>query len=159
MRSINMTFIAGHLGDDPREFPTKEGRTVTRFNVATNRTFSRDGERQDEVTWHRVVAFGQEAEFAAQHLRKGSAVFIRGRIHQDSYTDRESGERKFTVEIVADRVDALGDAPEGRGGDRGGDDRRDRGHRGDDGGYRGDDREAFIVKSLRKLEETWPAGG
>ncbi|MBI4470517.1 MAG: single-stranded DNA-binding protein [Acidobacteria bacterium] len=92
--SFNKIFIVGNLGRDPELRYTPQGDAVCNFNVATNeRRRDAGGEMQDKTTWFRVSAWGRMGELANQYLKKGSQVFIEGRLSLEEYTDRDGGQR------------------------------------------------------------------
>jgi single-strand DNA-binding protein len=105
--SLNKCLIIGNLGRDPEMRYTPSGQAVTQFTVATNRNF-RDGqgEWQKETEWFRVVVWGQQAERAAENLRKGHKVYIEGRIQTRQWED-QSGQKRYTTELVANQVTSL----------------------------------------------------
>jgi single-strand DNA-binding protein len=105
--SLNKCLIIGNLGRDPEMRYTPSGQAVTQFTVATNRNF-RDGqgEWQKETEWFRVVVWGQQAELAAENLRKGHKVYIEGRIQTRQWED-QSGQKRYTTELVANQVTSL----------------------------------------------------
>lgn len=101
---VNKAIIYGNLTRDPelRSLPT--GNKVTSFSVATNRTWKgQDGTRQESVDFHNVVVFGRQAETVAQYLKKGSGVFVEGRMQTRSW-DSGDGVKKYRTEVIADRV-------------------------------------------------------
>lgn len=101
---VNKAIIYGNLTRDPelRSLPT--GNKVTSFSVATNRTWKgQDGTRQEAVDFHNIVVFGRQAETVAQYLKKGSGVFIEGRMQTRSW-DGGDGVKKYRTEVIADRV-------------------------------------------------------
>jgi single-strand DNA-binding protein len=101
---VNKAIIYGNLTRDPelRSLPT--GNKVTSFSVATNRTWKgQDGTRQEAVDFHNIVVFGRQAETVAQYLKKGSGVFIEGRMQTRSW-DAGDGTKKYRTEVIADRV-------------------------------------------------------
>src|ERR1700730_8977807 len=105
--SLNKAMIIGKLGRDPEMRYTPNGQAVTQFTVAVNRNFKgQDGEWQEETEWFRVVAWGQTGERAAEHLRKGSKVYVEGRLQTRQWED-QSGQKRYTTELVADRVTTL----------------------------------------------------
>jgi single-strand DNA-binding protein len=107
-----MTQIIGHLGRDPEVRSTPEGTAVANLAVATNQTWKdKDGERQERTEWHRVVLFGKIAEIAAEYLKKGSLVYLQGRLQTRKW-QAEDGQDRYTTEIVAERMKMLG----GKGG-------------------------------------------
>ena len=102
---INKAFLFGNLTRDPELRAIPSGMNVASFSVATNRTFKdRDGNKQEQVDFHNVVVFGRQADIVNQYLKKGSLVFIEGRIHNRSWDDKATGEKKYRTEVVADSV-------------------------------------------------------
>ncbi len=105
--SLNKAMIIGNLGRDPEMRYTPNGQAVTQFTVAVNRNFKgQDGEWQEETEWFRVVAWGQTGERAAENLRKGGKVYVEGRIQTRQWED-QSGQKRYTTELIADRVTNL----------------------------------------------------
>jgi single-strand DNA-binding protein len=105
--SLNKAMIIGNLGRDPEMRYTPGGQAVTQFTVAVNRNFrGSDGEWQEETEWFRVVAWGQTGERAAENLRKGAKVYVEGRIQTRQWED-QSGAKRTTTELIADRVTGL----------------------------------------------------
>jgi single-strand DNA-binding protein len=105
--SLNKAMIIGNLGRDPEMRYTPNGQAVTQFTVAVNRNFrGADGEWQEETEWFRVVAWGQTGERAAENLRKGNKVYVEGRIQTRQWED-QTGQKRYTTELVADRVAGL----------------------------------------------------
>lgn len=109
MSSINKAMIIGRLGNDPETKYTAGGSAVTSMSVATSETWKdkTTGERQEKTEWHRVTIFGKLAEIAGEYLRKGSQVYIEGRIQTDKYTDKEGIER-YSTKIIANEMRMLG---------------------------------------------------
>ncbi|HKZ92408.1 MAG TPA: single-stranded DNA-binding protein [Candidatus Limnocylindrales bacterium] len=105
--SLNKCMIIGNLGRDPEMRYTPGGQAVTQFSVATNRNF-RDpqGEWQSETEWFRVVVWAEQAERAAEQLRKGHKVYVEGRLQTRQWED-QSGNKRYTTELVANRVQSL----------------------------------------------------
>jgi len=102
---INKALIYGNLTRDPELRALPSGIQVASFGVATNRVFKdRDGNKKEQADFHNVVVFGRQAETAAQYLKKGSGVFVEGRMQTRSWDDKSTGEKKYRTEIVADRV-------------------------------------------------------
>ena len=118
--SLNKCMIIGNLGRDPEMRYTPSGQAVTQFTVAVNRNYKdAQGERQEETEWFRVVAWGQQAEFSAEYLRKGAKVFIEGRI-QTRQWEGQDGQKRYTTELVANTIQNLERRPsEDAGGDGG----------------------------------------
>lgn len=116
---LNKALIYGNLTRDPEQRSLPSGVTVTSFSVATNRVWKdKNGAKQESTDYHNVVVFGRQAETAAQYLKKGSGVFVEGRIQTRSWDDKE-GKKQYRTEIVADRVQ-FGPRGGGGGGDFGG---------------------------------------
>lgn len=102
---INKAIIFGNLTRDPELRAMPSGMNVCTFGVATNRVFrDRDGKKQEQADFHNIVVFGRQADTVSQYLKKGSSVLIEGRIQTRSWDDKQSGEKKYRTEIVADRV-------------------------------------------------------
>lgn len=111
---INKAFIYGNLTRDPELRSLPSGIQVASFSVATNRVWkNKDGEKQESTEFHNVVVFGRQAETTSQYLKKGSSVFVEGRLQTRSW-DSE-GTKKYRTEIVADRVQ-FGPRSSGAGG-------------------------------------------
>ena len=124
MSGVNKAILVGNLGSDPELRHTGGGTTVANFSLATSENFkNREGERQTRTEWHKIVTFGKLAEICGQYLQKGKQVYIEGRIQTRSWED-QSGNKKYTTEIVATQMVMLGRA--GDGGSRaGGDESRE----------------------------------
>ncbi len=111
---LNKVMLIGNLGRDPEVRTTPSGQPVANFTLATNRRWTdREGNRQEQTEWHRIVCWGKQAEIAGQYLRKGKQIYVEGRLQTRSWEDRNSGEKRHTTEIVCDNFQMLG----GRGGD------------------------------------------
>ena len=114
--SVNKVILVGRLGRDPETRYTGAGQAVANFSLATDETYKdRNGERQKRTEWHKIVVWGKQAEIAQQYLKKGSLVFIEGRIQSREWTDKE-GQKRTSFEIVANNFRMLG----GRGDSMGG---------------------------------------
>lgn len=111
--SVNRVILVGRLGRDPETRYTSSGQAVCNFTLATNEVFrSRAGERQERTEWHRIVIWGKLAETAQQYLKKGSLVYIEGRIQTRQWDDRD-GNKRTSTEIVASTFRMLGGRGEG----------------------------------------------
>lgn len=98
--SVNKAILVGRLGRDPETRYTSAGQAVCNFTLATDETFrDRSGERQKRTEWHRIVLWAKLAEIAQQYLKKGTLVYIEGRIQSRQWDDRD-GNKRTTVEIV-----------------------------------------------------------
>ena len=105
--SLNKCMIIGNLGRDPEMRYTPSGQAVTQFTVATNRNYrDQNQEWQKETEWFRVVVWGQQAERAAENLRKGNKVYVEGRIQTRQWED-QTGQKRYTTELVANQVSSL----------------------------------------------------
>ena len=111
--SVNKAILVGRLGRDPETRYTSGGQAVCNFTMATDETYKdRNGERQKRTEWHKIVVWGKQAEIAQQYLHKGSLIFLEGRIQTRQWDDRE-GQKRTTVEIVANNFRMLGGRGEG----------------------------------------------
>jgi single-strand DNA-binding protein len=108
MASVNKVILVGNLGRDPEMRYLPSGDAVASFSVATTETWKdKNGQRQEQTEWHRISMFGKQAEVAGQYLKKGSSVYIEGRLQTRKWTDKEGHERQ-TTEVRADRMQMLG---------------------------------------------------
>ncbi len=109
-RGVNKAIIVGNLGRDPEVRYTANGSAVANVTVATSESWKdkQSGERQERTEWHRVVFFGRLAEIAEEYLKKGSHVYIEGSIRTQKWQDKESGQDRYTTEIVARDMQMLG---------------------------------------------------
>src|SRR5215469_11166210 len=106
--SVNKVILVGRLGRDPETRFTTGGQAVANFSVATDESYKdRNGERQKRTEWHKIVVWGKQAEIAQQYLKKGSLVFIEGRIQSRDWQDKE-GQKRTSFEIVANNFRMLG---------------------------------------------------
>jgi single-strand DNA-binding protein len=116
-RGINKVILVGNLGNDPDVRYTASGAAVANVSIATTDSWKdkESGEMQDRTEWHKVVFFGRLAEIVAEYLKKGSQVYVEGRLQTRKWQDKE-GHDRYTTEIVAGEMQMLG----GRGGSGGG---------------------------------------
>ena len=106
--SVNKVILVGRLGRDPETRYTSGGQAVANFSLATDESFKdRSGERQKRTEWHKIVVWGKQAEIAQQYLKKGSLVYVEGRIQTRQWDDRE-GQKRTSYEIVANTFRMLG---------------------------------------------------
>ena len=118
--SVNKVMLVGHLGRDPETRYTSSGQAVANFSVATSETYKdKAGERQKRTEWHKIVVWGKQAEIAQKYLKKGSLVFIEGRIQSREWQDKEGGKRT-SFEIVCNNFRMLGGRPDGARAEGGG---------------------------------------
>jgi single-strand DNA-binding protein len=126
MASVNKVIIVGNLGRDPETRYMPDGGAITNISVATTDKWKdKNGEMQEKTEWHRVAFFGKLAEIAGEYLKKGSQVYVEGRLQTRKWQDKE-GADKYTTEIVANQMQMLGPRQGMGGGDRGGADAPER---------------------------------
>ena len=115
MASINKCIIVGNLGRDPETRYLPSGEQVTSIAVATTDRWrdKTSGEQKEQTEWHRISFFGKLAEIAGQYLKKGSQVYIEGRLRTRKYTDKEGIDR-YATEIIADTMQMLGSLQDGQ---------------------------------------------
>jgi single-strand DNA-binding protein len=124
-RGVNKVILIGNVGTDPELKYTTNGAGVSNFSVATNETWmdKNTNERQEKTEWHRIVAWGRLAEICNQYLKKGSKVYIEGRLQTQSW-EGQDGQKRYTTEIVAGEMQMLDSREDtgnyGRGGGGGG---------------------------------------
>src|SRR5580704_12931230 len=113
---MNKAILVGRLGRDPETRYTPGGQAVANFSLATDESFrDRDGARQKTTEWHKIVVFGKQAEIAQQYLKKGSLIFIEGRIQSREWHNKE-GHKQTAFEIIAGSfrmLDGRGDGDPG----------------------------------------------
>jgi len=113
MGSVNKAILIGNLGKDPEIRYTPSGQAVASFSIATKERWrDKDGQPQERTDWHNIVAWGRQGEIAKDYLKKGSPVYIEGRIQNRSYDDKD-GNKRYISEIVVQRLQLLGARPEG----------------------------------------------
>jgi len=118
--SVNKVILVGRLGRDPETRYTSGGQAVANFSVATDETYKdKAGDRQKRTEWHKIVVWGKQAEIAQQYLKKGSLVFIEGRIQSREWQDKE-GQKRTSFEVVASNFRMLGGRGDGGGSGSGG---------------------------------------
>ena len=116
MASVNKVILVGNLGRDPETRAMPSGDSITNIRVATTDRWKdkASGEMKEATEWHSVVFFGRLAEIASQYLRKGSQVYLEGRLRTRKWQDKE-GQDRYTTEIVADQMQMLGSRSSGAG--------------------------------------------
>ena len=106
--SVNKAILIGNLGTDVELRSTSSGQNVANFRIATNRVYTdKSGQRQEQTEWHNIVAWARLAEICDQYLKKGDQVYIEGRIQTRSWED-QSGQQRWTTEVVAQEMTMLG---------------------------------------------------
>ena len=108
-RGINKAILIGNLGNDPDIRYTASGTAIANISLATAESWrdKESGEQQERTEWHRVVFFGRLAEIVGEYLRKGSQVYVEGRIQTRKWQDKEGNDR-YTTEVVANEMQMLG---------------------------------------------------
>lgn len=101
--SLNKVMILGRLGRDPEKKYTTSGIAVCNFSVATSESVKKGTSFEEKTEWHKIIVFGNQAETVSKYVKKGSLVFIEGRIQSRSYQDKE-GHEKYITEIIANSV-------------------------------------------------------
>ena len=116
MASVNKVILVGNLGRDPETRYMPDGGAVTNVSIATTESWKdkTSGEKQEKTEWHRVAFFGKLAEIAGEYLKKGSQVYVEGRLQTRKWQDKDGADR-YTTEIIADRMQMLG-SRQGMGG-------------------------------------------
>lgn len=118
--TVNKVILVGNLGADPEVRQTPTGMTIVNLNIATtDATKDPQGGWQDRTEWHRVILFGKTAEAAGQYLRKGSKIFVEGRLQTRKWQDKNTGQDRYSTEIVANEfqfMDRAAERPGGGGG-------------------------------------------
>ncbi|HEX6466321.1 MAG TPA: single-stranded DNA-binding protein [Terriglobales bacterium] len=118
-KSVNKVILVGNLGKDPEVKYTPSGVAVAKFSLATNERFKdKSGEWQDRTEWHNIVAWQRLAEIVGEYVKKGSKLYIEGKLQTSSWDDKESGQKKYRTEIVANDLVLL--SGRGEGGEEGG---------------------------------------
>ena len=108
MASVNKVILVGRLGKDPEIRSTPSGTSVAKFSLATDDRYTdKAGEKQERTEWHNIVAWGKLAEICGQYLRKGKLVYIEGKIRTDSWEDKETKQKRYRTEIIADGMQML----------------------------------------------------
>ena len=115
-RGINKVILVGNLGADPETRYTASGAAITGIRIATSESWKdkQTGEQQERTEWHSITFFGRLAEIAGEYLRKGSQVYVEGRLQTDKWQDKDGNDR-YTTKVIASEMQMLG----GRGGEGG----------------------------------------
>ncbi len=119
-KDLNKVQLTGRLGKDPETKYTAQGNAVTQFTVASNRSWkTAEGDARDDTEWFTVVAWNKLGEICAQYLRKGSRVYIEGRLQTRSWEDQESGQKRYKTEVIANDMIMLDSKQNSMAGDYG----------------------------------------
>jgi single-strand DNA-binding protein len=115
MASLNKVQLIGRLGKDPETRYMTNGEAVTNVSMATSETYKdKSGEKVEKVDWHNLVFYRRLAEVAGEYLKKGSELYIEGKIHTRKWQDKE-GRDRYTTEIIVHEMQMLGSKPQGSG--------------------------------------------
>jgi len=118
MSSVNKVILIGNLGRDPEVRNLPDGGAITNFSIATTDSWKdKSGAKQEKTEWHRISTFQKLAEICGTYLKKGSQVYIEGRLQTRKWTDKD-GVEKYSTEIIADRMQMLGGKPAGESSQR-----------------------------------------
>jgi single-strand DNA-binding protein len=102
-KSLNKVILIGNLGKDPELSYTSSGVAVAKFSIATNERWKdQEGNVQERVEWHNIIAWRKLAEICGQYLKKGSKVYLEGKLQTRSWDDKNTGVKRYTTEIIAD---------------------------------------------------------
>jgi len=116
-KGVNKVFLLGNVGKDPEIRTTQGGMTVASFSLATaERTKDQTGNWVDKTEWHNLVCFQRTAEVVRDYVKKGSQIFVEGKISNRSWDDKESGQKKYRTEILVNELSLLGGRGEGGSG-------------------------------------------
>ncbi len=117
-RGVNKVILVGNLGADPEVRYMPNGGAVTNISIATSEqwTDKASGQKQERTEWHRVTLFNRMGEIAGEYLKKGSQVYIEGSIRTDKYQDKNTGEDRYSTQIIARDMQLLGGRSDGSGG-------------------------------------------
>jgi single-strand DNA-binding protein len=121
MKSVNKVILLGNLGKDPEVKYTPSGTAVAKFSLATSYRYKDKNEQwQDQTEWHNIVAWARLAEIVGEYLKKGSKVYIEGRIQTRSWEDKNTNQKKYMTEVIASDLVLLSGRGESTGDDAGG---------------------------------------
>jgi len=119
-KSVNKVILVGNLGKDPEVKYTPNGVAVAKFSLATNESFKdKSGQWQERTEWHNIVAWQRLAEIVGEYVKKGSKLYIEGKLRTSSWDDKESGQKRYKTEIIADQMVLLSGRGEGESEGRG----------------------------------------
>ncbi len=113
---VNKVILVGNLGKDPEVRYTSGGQAVANLRIATSRTWNdkQSGQKREETEWHDVEVWGKQAELCGEYLSKGRMVYLEGRLKTDKWQDKQTGQDRYRVKVVADTVRFLGGRGTGR---------------------------------------------
>jgi single-strand DNA-binding protein len=118
MASVNKVIILGNVGQDPEPRYQPSGSAIVNLRIATTRNWKdkQTGEKREQTEWHTVVFFDRLAEIAAEYLRKGSPVYVEGRLQTRKWQEKDTGKDRYSTEIVATEMQLLGSRADRTGG-------------------------------------------
>jgi single-strand DNA-binding protein len=117
-KSVNKVILLGNVGKDPEIKYTPSGTAVANFSIATGERYKdKEGQFQERTEWHNIVAWDKLAEIIGNYVKKGSKLYLEGRLQTRSWDDKQTGEKKYRTEIVATDISLLSGRGEGGGGD------------------------------------------
>lgn len=120
-KGVNKVFLLGNVGKDPEMRATQGGMTIASFTLATaDRQKDAQGNWADKTEWHNLVAFSRTAEIVRDYVKKGTQIFVEGKIQTRSWDDKESGQKKYRTEILVNELSLLGGGGGGRQSGEGG---------------------------------------
>jgi single-strand DNA-binding protein len=115
-RGVNKVILLGNVGKDPEIRSTQGGMQVAKFTLATTEGVKdQSGKWNDKTEWHSLVAFGRTAEIIRDYVKKGSQIYVEGKLSTSSWDDKESGQKKYRTEILVNDLQLLGGRGEGAG--------------------------------------------
>ena len=117
MSSVNKAILVGNLGKEPETTYTQSGTPLCKFSIATSEKFKSGDEWKESTEWHNVVVWGAQGGACGKFLKKGSKVFIEGRIETRSWDDESTGQKRYMTQIVGQKVVFLDKKPAGAGND------------------------------------------
>ena len=119
MASVNKVILIGNLGRDPELRYTQGGQGVCNFSLATTERWrDKDNQSHERTEWHRIIVWGKQGENCAQYLKKGRSCYVEGRLHLDTWQDRETGKNRQKLRVVGERMQFVGSTPQGEGANR-----------------------------------------
>lgn len=112
-KGVNKIFLLGAVGKDPEVRATQSGSVVASFSLATSDRVKKNDVWEEETTWHNLVAFARTAEVVRDYVKKGTQLFVEGKVTNRSWDDKQSGEKKYKTEILVNELTLLGGKSEG----------------------------------------------
>ena len=107
-RGVNLVILMGKVGRDPEVRYMPSGGAVANFSLATSKQWKKDGEPQEKTEWHRIVCFNRTAEVVGEYVKKGTQVYLRGELQTRKWQDKNTGQDRYTTEIVANEIQFIG---------------------------------------------------